>query len=476
MRRIEYTLKLLSGIILNSGSSSEGVNEPLHYIPGSKMLGIVAGFIYNSDSTETLDLFHNGRVRYGDAHLMGNNERSLKIPANWSYEKGGKLTDTIFISGENGNLMGNNPKPVKEQSYFTSIGELLQPYRSFSLKSAYDADKKRARDKQMYGYYSLARGSIWSFHVDILDERLVDKVNNALIGTKRIGRSRSSEFGLVEIERKGELEFKGRLIKKGEIILYAESNLCFYDEFGHSTPKPGIQQLNLPEKSRILWEKSRINTRIYQSWNRKRYNRDADRCIIEKGSIIKVELADDIDSVILEGGIGSHLVEGFGKVIINPGFCESDTGKLKLRLFNKKAEILEDHSPVITDDESLIPFLQWRKEQADKIEVTDKLINAFIEKHHTRFSRVSSSQWGQVRNYAKFSVDENSLREILFNKKTGFFYHGKSEENWRRSRDILEKFFDQDCIPGMKNEIIIKLASERVKEKEKIQFLKNEKL
>ena len=82
MKTLYFQCTLLTDVILNQKSASEGAQSTLDFIPGSNFLGIVASSLYNKPSKENFDIFHSGRVRFGDAHLAdcGNN-RSLHIPA-----------------------------------------------------------------------------------------------------------------------------------------------------------------------------------------------------------------------------------------------------------------------------------------------------------------------------------------------------------------------------------------------------------
>ncbi|MDF1573306.1 MAG: hypothetical protein P1P82_16985 [Bacteroidales bacterium] len=476
MERIIYNISLITDVILSSGSASEGTKESLHYIPGSKFLGIVASKLYDGNSEKTLDLFHNGTVRFGDAHIMGSKQRSLPLPAGWVHIKGGSIEDTLYLSGKLMPKTVNMPekkemqlKEVKEPWYFTTFGKAIRPVTGFSLKSAYDPATKTSKEAQLFGYHYLARGSQWQFTVDFDDERLVDIVDNVLQGKHRIGRSRSAEFGLVEIIRSGSAELENRTIEKGEIIIYAESNLCFYDASGMSTPRPTPEQLKLPGNSKILWERSAIRTRIYEAWNRKRYNRDADRFIIEKGSVIIAQSGEDFNAAVFSRGVGSHTSEGFGRVIINPSFFEhDDSGKLMLQLKIHGDNSAVDYTPVESSqfDKPLLTFLENAADNESGQLSIDEKVNGFIRKHGSVFRQISPSQWGQIRNYAKYSDSKESLFGLLFDDNTGYLLHGRSENLWRTGnktnilKEAIEANRDQ-CV-----EFTVKLASEMAKQKQ----------
>lgn len=477
MRRIAYKLRLLTDVILSSESATEGVNDTLSYIPGSKFLGIVASRLYDVNNEMSLTLFHNGGVRFGDAHIMGKESRSFKIPANWLYNKGGTVEEAIYIHEKMGkhtqkiaHSNGLQLKKIKEDIYFTMDGEAISPNTHFSIKSAYDSEKKRSGDAQLYGYQSLQKGSIWIFYIDFIDENLIDEVNKALLGKNRIGRSRSAEYGLIEISKYRDQVITNDKIPAGEVNLYADSNLCFYDDNGISTAKPTVEQLLLPKNSEILWSKSQIKTRVYQTWNRKRYNRDADRMIIEKGSVFVVNLSTAMESKVFFQGVGSHLSEGFGQLIANPSFFNNKEGEILLKLKRIQPETFEDLAPLkeAEEDNDLLRFLENVHKLKLKTTDIDADVNKFVDDNMSKYKGISTSQWGQIRTYAKFAESEKDLFDLLFDEKVGYLMHGKSESNWRiknrRSllQDAMKKCEKRSCI-----EFTIKLASEMAKENSK---------
>lgn len=484
MKRLEFECKLLSDVVIKSTSATEGNNKGLDYIPGSKFLGIAANNLYDTNNMDdTLNIFHNGNVFFGDAHIKINDERSLKVPSDWFYKKGEDISGDIFLyhklTKKTKLKFTNEGVQLKQarKGYFAESGSSISLENNFAIKSAYDSENRKAKESQMYGYFSFPKGSTWCFYVDT-EEDYVELLIKALVGRKRIGRSRSAEFGLSDISFIKEIDRENKgIIKPGEISIYAESNLCFYDDYGQNTLQPTVEALNLPKDSVINWAKTQIRSRKYQTWNGKRYNRDADRMIIEKGSVIIVELKSGIDASVFENGIGAHKNEGFGHVLINPGFLFSSSDKVELKLNNvsysendtiyfiKKGE----------NDDLLIRYLENQVNEKKHELNVDELVNTFIKAHKTMFNEISHSQWGQVRNYAKHAANEDVLYDLLFLKGLGYFMHGQTEHKWRKNnrRGILEDFiFGSDSKKikasvsvGSKIDFIQKLSSEMGKSK-----------
>lgn len=375
MKEYKFICTLLSEVVLSSSSATAGFRQSLDYIPGAKFLGILAGNNRYAESNEqtTLDLFHNGKVRYGDAHPFINKVRCIKSPFSWYIPKGDKVDDNkIYLQAKITELpeevfAEEQPKQVRA-GYFNAVGDFLNIPQNFSVKSAYDRELRRAKDEQMYGYYSLPKGSEWSFSVYDEEDKYGEIIVTALEGTHRIGRSRSAEYGLVEIKKVEEVK---TVIKNdfyiGEIFIYAASNLCFYDTYGKTTLLPTVEQLGLEGKGKVVIEKTQIRSRLYQTWNRKRFNRDADRMIIEKGSVICVQLTEKIPAAVFANGLGNHQAEGFGEVLINPHFLQSDTPLLKSKNF-KKIDVAEWIKPTVSavfktgvNDTVVLKFLKCKK-------------------------------------------------------------------------------------------------------------------
>ena len=322
MKRYLFKCTLLTDAVITSMAATEGYKESLDYIPGSKFLGIAAGKLYNEDqASATLDIFHNGIVKFGDALPYSNENSFLKVPFSWFYEKGSSLFDKIYLHH---NLPSEGFKQLKQarKGYFLpQTREFFTVVQDFSLKSAFDREKRKSEDGKMFGYFSLQAGTEWVFTIEDSSGKYAEEIKNVIIGKHRIGRSRSAEYGLVEIEfiREEPKQKDGDI--EGEIILYAKSNLCFIDDLsGSYTAQPTAQQLTGSDAAEILWDKCHVRTRNYKTWNRKRSNRDADRVIIEAGSVFVLKSTEKISTDFMISGIGSHQNEGFGEVLLNPDF------------------------------------------------------------------------------------------------------------------------------------------------------------
>ncbi len=441
MKKIhQYKCTLLSDVILTSMATTEGYKESLNYISGAKFMGIVARQLYHeTDIPTTLAIFHNGTVHFSDATPMIDGTTTAKVPFSWFYEKGKKLSDPIYLHH---NLLNESETKTMQlrqarDGYFSVEKQLfITLEQDFSIKSAYDIDNRKSKDSQMYGYFSLKKGTSWSFSVADTEGVYAERIKAILIGKHQIGKSKSAEYGLVNIECLSEnIEETGETYKN-EVLVYAQSNLCFYDDFGKCTALPTTEQLVGTPNASIVWKKSQVRSRNYQTWNGKRNNRDADRLIIESGSVFFVELKEAITTEFFTNGIGAYRNEGFGKVLINPNFLMSPTEQLSFTL--QKGQLsFEKHYAYVGDegDDILLECLE-KRQMTNKLDYTiDEKVNQFInDPNNTAYFRgISKSQWGILRNYAKNVETIKIFKILVLDDKTGFLYRGKSESEWRKN-------------------------------------------
>lgn len=491
MNRLTYKCKLLTDVILNTKSASEGPNQTLDFIPGSTILGIVAAKLYNEENKAiAFDLFHTDKVRYGDAHPLVGNVRTLRIPAALYYPKGKKVEEGCYVSYktdfQSEKLKKIQPKQCRTGFYDLVSNEATQVHieTNFSIKSAYDRVQRRSKDSMMYGYQSLPKGLEYVFSITTEEDNLADKIDGAIIGTHRMGRSRTAQYGLVAIEQFDYTEAestKNAILEQVEI--YADGRLIFMDEDGFPTFQPTPSQLGIDiEGAEIDLNKSQIRTFQYSPWNYKRQCFDTDRCGIEKGSVIVVTLPKGKSFTPQSTVIGNYQNEGFGQVIYCPRFLQSDENGLSVLHFsNKKIKSdEEDENIEITSHSDLIKYITRKKNQEESRGEIYKRVNEFIKEHGDDFKDARfSSQWGTIRGLAiQFDNPETLKNKLYLEEKevikdsrkhkvpNAYLTHGVASKKWKqRSRLDNLKIFIKD-IEDQKLDLhlsIINLASEMAK-------------
>lgn len=485
MKKIQFKCTLLSDVIINQRAATEGRLKTLDYIPGSNFLGIAASIYGKLTSEESLLAFHSGKVRFVDAHPGMESKRSLRIPLSYLYPKLSSIDKEFYVHhaiNDHEKLKDKQLKQSRSGFYIFDQEKANQVKvdSSFAIKSAYDRDMRRSKDNQVYGYQSINKGIEMYFELaydNDVPEELISKLKNALIGKKRVGRSRTAQYGLVDIQ---ELEYTSisSNSSSGELVIYADSRLIFLDEYGNPTYTPEPQDFGL-SKGEIVWEKSQIRTFQYSPWNFIRGTRDTDRCGIEKGSVIVIK------DVVFENGlkeyVGYYQNEGFGKVIYNPDYFEvkkDENGRAVWQVVksDKSSNNFGEKAPNFVEIKNpLINYLKNQKQEQESETKIYKMVNVFVEKNEHIFKgKIFASQWGTIRSLAMQHPLKGKLKEELFTKvidekdgkKKPFAYltHGVAKEKWdeRKRKVIFEEFFDS--LPEDKAQFaIVNLAAEMAK-------------
>lgn len=448
MKELKFKCRLLSDVIINQKASSEGPNTTLDYIPGSNFLGIAAADIYLDDNISECDkweIFHSGKVRFGDAHPSCGTLRSHKIPASIFYPKLSSVYQEAYVHHRIKDFTDSDlkKKQLKQcrAGFFTFTNDKackIETESTFAIKSARDRDLRKSKDSEIFGYQSLRSGLEMLFSVEIENDNLVDLVKNALVGRKKVGRSRSAQYGQIEISSFDFADDGFDDTPADIVTIYADSRLIFLDEEGFPTFQPSIEQLGLPH-GQILWDKSQIRTFCHAPYNYKRRCFDTDRCGIENGSVFVVKL----DSALQKNStayIGSYVNEGYGKVLYNPVFLKADAEGKSVMDFHTHDNIQETDIAEVPDS-PLVNYLLSRKTLSETLENVYPMTNNWVRNNKNRFKDAAfASQWGSIRSIAMNYVGKEELK----NNVKAYLYHGVASEKWKEHGRLnaLEKFID----------------------------------
>ncbi len=504
MKSLKFKCDLQSDIILSEFAATEGMQRTLDYIPGNVFLGIVASKVYNSKVNQnlTMDLFHNSKVRFGDALPFIVNKRAIRVPSTWFVKKGETIRHKIYIFPQM--MLGKGSSipytQLREQfivnesdSHFSEVN--LK--KNFAIKSSYDRNRRRSMDEQMYGYQSLEAGLELCFQVDLigLSELELPKIENIiqenLLGNQNIGRSKTAQYGLVKITQIKEdeinLGFKeNHCLDIDKTFLYAESRLLFIDEINGQPIIPTSGNYYGISEANVDFENSQIRTFRYSPYNSKRQVRDADRFGIEKGSVICINRKiKQEEQLFIKRGIGYYLNEGYGKVLINPDFiAHKENGEAEYSYNNDKQII--NPKPIIKkvefsnkSDAVVWRYLVNQETKKNNQHFIYTKVNEFVNDHLHRFKGDSfASQWSTIRTIASQTKEYDQLWKMLFkeNKQVsenedknneGYLVHGVAKNKWKeRSRiEVLKLFITtiKDNKMELVSEAVINLAAEMAK-------------
>ena len=469
-KTIQFKCTLESDLVLSQTSSSEGNQKTLDFIPGNNFLGIVASKLYKGGSAESLELFHSGKVRFGDAHPSVDGIRGLKVPASMYYPKLGSAGTECYIyhltDHHHADIKAKQLKQCREgfYSFNKATGKPVDVQKSFAIKSAYDSDKRRSKDRQMFGYESLSKGLVMFFEVESnLSDEQNEEIVKALCGKRHIGHSRSAEYGLVTIEKMDYQEVNSAKpdTKSDFVTVYADGRLIFLDENGEPTYQPSAKDLGV-DGGEIDWSKSQIRTFQYAPWNGKRHTYEADRCGIEKGSVFVVK-SNGASCPETSRYVGFYVNEGFGKVIYNPFFLagnSNEQGRALITLAEKEQKVLptpnspNPHSP-------LIAFLENKKQTVESNQTVYQIVQDEVKILDPYFKKGKfASQWGSIRSLAMITPDSQQLITAI----DAFLSHGVAKDKWEEQnrKGRLDDFMANHEREDLQS-IMINLASEMAK-------------
>jgi len=471
-----YKCILNTDVILSKSLVTEGNLETLDYIPGSNFLGMLASKIYNENFDNELkyEIFHSGKVKFGDATITVNSGISYPFPFSYFTDKlKNKLDeDPIYLHHL---VIDNEPKVEGKKlqlkqvrgGYFNNEGKFVnETKKNFSLKSAQDRKTRTSKDGQMFGYESLEAGQEFVFSIQFENPEIRQILEKYLEGSQRLGKSKTAEFGQVEIKKVDNLIKTETFESEGFVLVYAQSNLCFFDENGQPTFQPKPEDFGI--KGQIIWKKSQIRTHSYSPWNFKRHANNTQRFCISKGSVLYIET----NEVVTENfkSVGHYQSEGLGKIIFNPAFLNSKGDNQSVMSFQK---IENSNNNIGTEKKEPLTklgiFLKKQSVVKDtQKSISQKIVDLIKDEKYKSLKNISPSQWGGIRALATHAKDMNNLEEALFDSKIGLLTHGVSyEKQWGVNRDknlkLLKEIFKENLKLG--TEFIAKFAAEMAKEK-----------
>ena len=493
MKKQYFKCTLKTDIVVNASLATEGNMTTLDYIPGSNFLGIVAGSLYKKNELtqeKLFDIFHSGKVSFGDALISKNNQPSYAIPFSLFQDKlnKGLGEEKVWVHHL---LPEERPKNEKEEyiqlkqqrgGFLNANKDYVKSVKKqFSLKSAHNREERRSAEGKMFGFESIKKGQVFIFSVISEDDKYADKVSNVLEGNHRIGKSKTAQFGQVFIEKIYDANpVKSEDSENNQLVIYAESNLCFFNELGQSTFQPKQNEFG-DINGEINWNLSQIRTYSYSPWNTQRNTTNTQRDVIQKGSVIVIDLKGDVDAGTLKTQVGEYAAEGLGRVIYNPEFLKADKDGIWSFKLNKEKEEKKEKEPRkiadIKTSTGLGRFLLGKLETEEaELNIGKAVIDVMETKNNPLTDKdITPSQWGAIRTKATNANSINELISVLFGDEnlkgkekdlSGYLTHGVAAERvWDKNRGArritLEKVINDNREYGTK--FVARLAADMAK-------------
>ena len=441
MRELIFEITFKSPIILQANSNTQGKINSLDFIPGSAFLGMAASRY--GDFNDPFKIFHSGAVKFCDAAPIKDGKEFFKIPLSYFHEKldEGKIYNHHLLNDSE--FKKFTQLKQMRSGYINDENEQLNMNLDFSQKSAYDKNKRRSMDSQMYGYEAFRAGMKWRFSVKFepsVSEDDINRVKETLVCSTRLGKSKSAEYGAVEIKFIGENVDKIQAFTPPEkyTFVYAKSRLALIDENG--SPSYDVKYI-LPNLSanNVDYEKTQIRISNFTPYNGARATKDYERACINKGSVITLKNLSDEQITELKNGVGAYLSEGFGEVLINPWFLnDGDAQERPIRLQNKEKE--EQAHASLPIKSNLAKFLNQKKDAKDQALKIAEEVAKFIRDHKNKFNKISNSQWGAIRALCKSNPD-------IAEEVDQFISNGVAKDKWCDVKEVFINAIKESTLP-----------------------------
>jgi len=425
MKKLIFRVEFLSDIVLPATSNNEGKIDSLDFISGSNFLGMVAKAY--DEFENSFDVFHSGKVRFGDATILQNDAPTYKVPLSFFYEK---LEKEKVVNQLHTPLTALTQAKQFREGYMTKDFSLALLDYSYAQKSAYDRSKRRSKDSSMYGYSAIQKGTAWQFVVQYdktISEKDLERIEKNLLGKKRLGKSKSSQYGEVLISlEEGEVESIEDMTLQSEMIVYVKSRLALSDKNGNPTYDLKYLVAEELEENQIDWSRTQLRISTYNRYDGTRKSRDSQRVVINSGSVIVLQNITLEMIKKLKEGVGLYLCEGFGEVLINPSFLMRELSELYEFKKRKNPNIA-----VAVEDE-MVKFLFMKEEdKRERLSVANS-VYTFIKENQNIYSKAMNAQWGTIRSLCSSSRDEliaNAVRAYISEGVTKDKWQGKKSEN-----------------------------------------------
>ncbi len=427
-----FKVSLLEDTVISERSATEGRHGSLNYLPGSTFLGAVAARLYKQLQEDAYTVFHSGKVRFGNAlPLSEDDQLSYPIPL-CLYQKKDQIVLRNYQHGEYPKT--TSAKQVRGDSFVSlsvidkdNLFTKITP--RFRMKTAIDPELGTARDSQLFGYNSLPAGKEFVFTLesdDDVEPALLEQIiNNLQADYLKLGRSRSAEFGAVEIKLFNQYDERDLPQAASEVTLWLLADAALQDEFGQPLLLPTAASIGLPSNFKLNREKTFIRTRSYAPFNAHRRYRELERVVLNMGSVLHFSSEATVDEQTLQSiqnqGIGLYRQSGLGRVWINPPLLATKSPKFGTLKPPKK----EKFSPLDKPNHLVFRYLEKRKRDAyntKSIEAQAKKWEQELHKLYESARKISSSavfgpsktQWGTVMEIAKNASSVETLVEKLF--------------------------------------------------------------
>jgi len=440
---LDLILTLRDDVVASASPATEGGHESLDHLPGGMLLGAAAARLYaDLPRADSYTLFHSGLVRFGDAlPLADDGAPGWPVPACWHRRKAGTLPAEGPVPASTvrnfqfGPFDDGAPAAQLRAGHVTQDGSLLAVRKTLRMKTAIEPESGRVAESQLFGYEAISAGQRFIARIDA-SAAVPDALWGRLAavfdaGELRLGRSRSAEYGRVQVRRAPEpasAAIAAGDVREGQVTLWCLSDLALVDEYGQPTLEPRPEGFGLGP-GRVDWGRSFLRFRSYAPWNAHRRTRDPERHVLCRGSVIALALdaapgREPLDA--LAEGVGLYREGGLGRLWVNPPLLAQPEPEWSQPPARQPAP--RDRLEAPRPEHPLVRWLESQRAGRDARREAETSARKLTQelRHGYQQARTyaglpdsavvgpSPSQWGAVLARAKEAGDAAALRRALF--------------------------------------------------------------
>lgn len=424
-------LTLRDDLVLSAGTATTGEHRSLDFIPGSALRGAAAARLYRTlGPDDAWRVFHAGGVRFGDGLPCAEDGTpayptplAFHVPKDTPKQTRDALTRNLVYaetdpdSGEM-TVPGWVPGVQPEQSRGHHLTETCRSVRldqRTRLRTSVDAETGLAAEGQLFGYAALPRGQRFLSRLDFapgIPASLRDAVVAALVGDLRLGRSKASEYGRVRSET---VAAPAPLIcvprTETRAIVWFLSDTALLDRCGQPTLQPEPHHFGLGAEARIAWETSFLRSRRYAPFNAVLGTWEREREVIERGSVLVIDIPVGADFPSGERQIGQHREVGLGRCVVD-ALLVSVPDPYSMHVPAVSSPTVETALPtpllatwaLSTATSPTVAAEEWARRAADEVLQLYRSARAYDGVNpETGYAGPAPSQWGRLLQVAKTS-------------------------------------------------------------------------
>ncbi|MFT0213022.1 hypothetical protein VQ643_10520 [Pseudomonas sp. F1_0610] len=320
--RLYYRLTTKEPLVLSQSTATTNNHLGLDHIPGSALLGAIASRLYNQlDDAQSFAVFHSGACRFGPAYPLVNDEICLPMPAAWHSTKHDSAALSNHAAPSFVRDAGLQYKQCRE-GYISHQLQEAKVNQGLTTRTALD-EGLRVKDGQLYTYTTIQAGQEFGGWVESDDAQLLELIKPLLNGELSVGRSRSSEFGRIQLSCSAQQPQTPEVASLGNsLVIWCLSDAQFFNHLGSPTFTPAASELHTQLSGTLNAEKSFIRTRKVRRFNRARNGLDSEQQLVAAGSVLVYELEQPASTQLLQElashGVGANRQQGLGWIKVNP--------------------------------------------------------------------------------------------------------------------------------------------------------------